>query len=92
MCAVAKRATLKNITAINNMSAPHDNHSDSTYPEDKVTHYPKGSKKKAPEGRIAKIMHMAKRLKGLQETKHFGAHRRARHHDAQKKARGEDVF
>ena len=65
------------------MSAPHENYSDSTYPEDKVTHYPK---KRAT----------LKSLKGLMNTKHFGAKHGARHKAAKakalKKARGESTF
>lgn len=68
------------------MSTPHDNYSDSKYPEDKVTHYPKskGLSKRQESGVGSKLMQMARRLKGLQETKHFGAQRRARHKAAKK--------
>lgn len=64
------------------MSTPHDNHSDSNYPEDGMTHYPKSKKKSG--GLMGKIEGMARKVKGLQETKHFGAKRRARHESAKK--------
>lgn len=42
------------------------------------------------------LMYKAKRLEGLQNTKHFGAQRRARHKNAKakaiKKAKGENTF
>lgn len=76
------------------MSAPHENHSDSSYPEDNVTHYPKkdGLNRRQESAVGSKLAKMARRLKGLKETKHFGAQHRARHKAAQKKARGEHPF
>lgn len=76
------------------MSSPYDNHSDSKYPEDKVTNYPKA---KAKMGKMAKKVNYTgghkhqhnKRglmgvIEGLQKTRTFGAKRRARHMAAKK--------
>lgn len=40
------------------------------------------------KGIIKMLSRKSKKLKGLQETKHFGAKRRARHKKAKKKALG----
>lgn len=52
----------------------------------------KRTKKRGTGGVVGKLEHMARRMKGLQETKHFGAKRRARHKDAQRVAKGGDKF
>lgn len=48
------------------------------------------------KGVVDKLEYMAHRMKGLQETRHFGAKRRARHKGAQRMhdriAKGEDIF
>lgn len=74
------------------MSHPNPSHDRSNeYPSD---HYkPSGKVKKAKHAPfIEKLGKMASRLKGLQETKHFGASRRARHKMHQRIAKGEDIF
>lgn len=81
------------------MSVP-SNHSESNYPEDGVSHYPKGKIKKMAKkvNYTGKHAHSHNKqglmgeLKGLQETRHFGAKRRTRHKMAQRIAKGEDVF
>jgi len=71
---------------------PGREYGENEYP-DKGYHPVNKPKNKAKRGGIVgKLEHMAKRLKGLQETKHFGASRRARHKLAKRIAKGEDIF
>ena len=75
------------------MSHPSSDRED-VYPEDKVTHYPSKKMKKMAKKVVRTGRHehahnkggMIGELKGLMETKHFGAKHGARHKAAQLKA------
>jgi len=80
------------------MSHPNPSHDRSNeYPEDGKLSFSKRSVKKKVNytGTHAHSHHkggLAGALQSLMGTKHYGAKRRARHHDALRKAKGGSIF